>query len=85
MKRLFLYTAGANRKQIETKEAAMLSMRECEVQECVRQDRLRESEHHRLVRLVSQQNESKLQRLLDQFQNRSNHQQKFRENRSLVS
>ena len=31
----------------------MLSMRECEVQECVRQDRLRESEQQRLVRLVS--------------------------------
>ena len=63
----------------------MLSMRECEVQECVRQDRLRESEHHRLVKLVRQQKESKLQSLLDQLQNRSNHQRQFRENRSLVS
>jgi hypothetical protein len=63
----------------------MLSMRECEVQECVRQDRLRESEHHRLVKLVSQQKESRLQSLLDQLQKRSNHQRQLRENRSLVS
>ncbi len=63
----------------------MLSMRECEVQECVRQDRLRESEHHRLVKLVSQQKESKLQSLLDQLQKRSNPQRQLRENRSLVS
>ncbi len=63
----------------------MLSMRECEVQECVRQDRLRESEHHRLVKLVSQQKESKLQSLLDQLQKRFSHQRQLRENRSLVS
>ena len=63
----------------------MLSMRECEVQECVRQDRLRESEHHRLVKLVSQQKESKLQNFLDQLQQRSNRQRQLRENRSLVS
>ncbi len=63
----------------------MLSMRECEVQECVRQDRLRESEHHRLVKLVSQQKESKLQSLLDQLQKRFNPQRQLRENRSLVS
>ncbi len=63
----------------------MLSMRECEVQECVRQDRLRESEHFRLVKLVSQQKESKLQSLLDQLQKRSNPQRQLRENRSLVS
>jgi len=60
-------------------------MRECEVQECVRQDRLRESEHHRLVKLVSQQKESKLQSLLDQLQKRFNPQRQLRENRSLVS
>ena len=63
----------------------MLSMKECDVQECVRQDRLRESEHHRLVKLVSQQKESKLQSLLDQLQKRSNHQQQLRENRSLAN
>jgi len=63
----------------------MLSMRECEVQECVRQDRLRESEHHRLVKLVSRQKESRLQNLLDQVQKRSNHQRQLRENRSLVN
>ncbi len=63
----------------------MLSMRECEVQECVRQDRLRESEHRRLVKLVSQQKESRLQSLLDQLQKRSNLLRQHRENRSLVS
>ena len=63
----------------------MLSMRDCEVQECVRQDRLRESEHHRLVKLVSQQKESKLQSLLDQLQQRSNHLRQQFGNRSLVS
>jgi hypothetical protein len=63
----------------------MLSMKECNVQECVRQDRHRESEHHRLVKLVSQQKESKLQSLLDQLQKRSNHQQQLRENRSLAN
>jgi hypothetical protein len=63
----------------------MLSMRECEVQECVRQDRLRESEHQRLVKLVSQQKDSRLQRLLDQLQKRSNLLRQHRENRSLVS
>ena len=63
----------------------MLSMRECEVQEYVRQDRLRESEHHRLVKLVSQQKESKLQSLLDQLQKRFNPQRQLRENRSFVS
>jgi hypothetical protein len=63
----------------------MLSMKECDVQEQVRQDRLRESDHHRLVKLVSQQKESKLQSLLDQLQKRSNHQRQLRENRSLVS
>ena len=63
----------------------MLSMRDCEVQECVRQDRLRESEHHRLVKLVSQQKESKLQSLLDQLQKRSNPQRQLRKHRSLVS
>lgn len=63
----------------------MLSMRECEVQECVRQDRLRESEHQRLVKLVSQQTESKLQSLLDQLQQRSNLLRQHRKNRSLVS
>jgi hypothetical protein len=63
----------------------MLSMKECDVQECVRQDRIRESEHHRLVKLVSQQKESKLQSLLDQLQKRSNHLRQLRENRSFVS
>ena len=63
----------------------MLSMRDCEVQECVRQDRLRESEHHRLVKLVNQQKESKLQSLLDQLQQRSNHLRQQVGNRSLVS
>lgn len=63
----------------------MLSMRECEVQELVRQDRLRESEQQRLVNLVSQQNESRLQHLLDQLLNRSNHLRRQDENRSLVS
>ena len=63
----------------------MLSMRECEVQECVRQDRLRESEHQRLVKLVSQQKETRLQSLLDQLKKRSNLLRQHRENRSLVS
>ena len=63
----------------------MLSMRECEVQECVRQDRLRESEQQRLVRLVSRRNQSLLQNLLDRLQNRSNHLRQQVENRSLVS
>ena len=63
----------------------MLSMRECEVQELVRQDRLRESEQQRLVHLVSQQNESRLQNLLDQLLNRSKHLRRRVENRSLVS
>jgi len=63
----------------------MLSMRECEVQEQVRQDRLREAEHHRLVKLVSKQKESKLQNFLDQLQQRSNPQRQLRKNRSLVS
>ena len=63
----------------------MLSMRECEVQELVRQDRLRESEHLRLVRLVSRQNRSRLQDLRDQLQNRSSHLRRQVENRSLVS
>ncbi len=63
----------------------MLSMRECEVQECVRQDRLRESEHQRLVKLVTQQKESRLQSLLDQLQKRSSLLRQHRENRSLVS
>ena len=63
----------------------MLSMRECEVQECVRQDRLLEAEHHRLLKLVSQQKESKLQNFLDQLQQRSNHQRQQVENRSLAS
>jgi len=63
----------------------MLSMRECEVQELVRQDRLRESEHQRLVRLVSRQNRSRLQNLVDQLQNRSSHLRRQVENRSLVN
>ena len=63
----------------------MLSMRECEVQELVRQDRLRESEQQRLVRLVSQQNQSRLQNLLDHLRKRSNHLRQQVENRSLVS
>lgn len=63
----------------------MLSMRECEVQEQVRQDRLREAEHHRLLKLVSQQKESKLQNFLDQLQQRSNHLRQQVENRSLAS
>ena len=63
----------------------MLSMRECEVQECVRQDRLRESEHQRLVKLVSQHKESRLQSLVDQLQKRSNLLRQHRENRSLVN
>jgi|GEM_PF-3467321 len=63
----------------------MLSMRECEVQELVRQDRLRESEHQRLVDLVSRQNESRLQNFLNQLRNRSNHLRQQVENRSLVS
>jgi len=63
----------------------MLSMRECEVQECVRQDRLRESEHQRLVKLVSQQNQSRLQNLMNQLQKRSNHLHQKVETSSLVS
>ena len=63
----------------------MLSMRECEVQELVRQERLRESQQQRLVRLVSRNNQSRLQNLLDHLRNRSNHLRQQVENRSLVS
>ncbi len=63
----------------------MLSMRECEVQELVRQDRLRESEQQRLVKLVSRQNKSRLQNLVDQLMKRSSHLRRQVENRSLVS
>ncbi len=63
----------------------MLSMRDCEVQECVRQDRLRECEHQRLVKLVSQQKESRLQSLMGQLHERSKHLRQQVKNRSLVS
>ena len=63
----------------------MLSMRDWDVQECVRQDRLRESKHQRLVKLVSQQKQSRRKNLLNQLQNRSNHLRRQVENRSLAS
>ena len=49
----------------------MLSHKDVLVQEQVRQDRLRECEHHRLVKLVSQNNQSNRPSLLDQLRNRS--------------
>ena len=63
----------------------MLSMRECEVQELVRQDRLREAEHERLVKLVSRQKKSQLQMLLNQLQKQSRVLRQQVENRSLAS
>ena len=51
----------------------MLSMRESEVQEQVRQDRLREAEHQRLVQLVKRQNRSRLQDLVNLRSRKSNH------------
>ena len=63
----------------------MLSMRECEVQELVRQERLRESEQQRLVDLVRRQNRSRLQDLLEQLRERSNLLRRRVENESLVS
>ena len=63
----------------------MLSMKDWDVQKCVRQDRLRESKHQRLVKLVSQQKQFRLQRLMNQLQKRSNHLRRQVENRSLAS
>ena len=63
----------------------MLSMRESEVQEQVRQDRLREAEHQRLVQLVKRQNRSRLQDRVSLRSRKSNHLRQRVEHEALVS
>ena len=63
----------------------MLSMRESEVQEQVRQDRLREAEHQRLVQLAKRQNRSRLQDRVDLRSSESNHLRQRVEHEALVS
>ena len=63
----------------------MLSMRDYEDLELVRQERLREVEHQRLVDLVSRRENSRFQDLLDLLRERSNRLRRQVENRSLVS
>ena len=53
----------------------MLSHKDVLVQESVRQDRLREAEHERLVKLASQKNQSNRPNLLDQLRRRSSQRQ----------
>ena len=63
----------------------MLSHKDVLVQELVRQDRLRECEHERLVKLVSQQNQSDHLKVLDKLRQRSNNLRRRVVNRSLVN
>ena len=66
------------------KEKTMLSHKDVLVQELVRQERLRESEHERLVKLVSQQNRSNRGSLLDQLRKRTSQLRRREVNRSPV-
>jgi len=63
----------------------MLSNKDVLVQELVRQDRLRECEHERLVKLVSQQHQSDHHKVLDKLRQRSNLLRRRVDNRSLVN
>ena len=62
----------------------MLNHKDVLVQEQVRQDRLRECEHERLVKLVKLQNQSNRLSVLDQLRNRSSQRRQRVVNRSLV-
>ena len=62
----------------------MLSHKDVLVQEQVRQDRLQEAEHERLVKLVKLQNQSNRLSVLDQLRKRSSRQNHREVNRSLV-
>ncbi len=63
----------------------MLSHKDVLVQEQVRQDRLRECEHERLVKLVSQQNQSDHHKVLDKLWQRSNLLRRRVDNKPLVN
>ncbi len=62
----------------------MLSHKDVLVQEQVRQDRLQECEHERLVKLVKQQNQSSRLSVLDKLRDRSSQSRRREVNRSLV-
>jgi len=62
----------------------MLSHKDVLVQEQVRQDRLRECEHERLVKLVKLQNRSNRLSVLDQLRNLSSQRRRRQVKRSLV-